>query len=67
MPSFLRLRAINLAHEGHQGLAKTKQLIREKLWLPKIDKEVEKLIRSCIPCQASGTGNHPGPLKINVT
>ena len=65
MPSFLRLRVINLAHESHQGIPKTKQLIREKFWFVKIDKEVEELIRICIPCQASGTGNHPGPLKVS--
>ena len=34
VPLLLRLRAILIAHEGHQGLAKTKQLIREKIWFP---------------------------------
>ena len=43
-----------------------RQTIAKAIWIaPKIYKEVEELIRSCIPCQASGTGNHPGPLKIN--
>jgi hypothetical protein len=64
MPCSLRERAIRLAHEGHQGLAKTKQLIREKIWFPRIDKEVETLIRGCIPCQANGTANHPAQLKM---
>ena len=59
MPYSLRQRAIKLAHEGHQGLAKRKQLIREKLWFPRIDKNVEELIRSCIPCQANCTASHP--------
>ena len=65
MPYSLRQRAIKLAHEGHQGLAKTKQLIREKLWFPRIDKNVEELIRSCIPCQANCTAAQPVPLKMN--
>ena len=82
MPYSLRqLRAIKLAHERHQGLAKTKQLLgsstrgsqargtrlllREKLWFPRIDKKVEDLIRSCIPCQANCTAAHPVPLKMN--
>ncbi|CAB4038802.1 Transposon Ty3-I Gag-Pol poly [Paramuricea clavata] len=64
MPCSLREKAIRLAHEGHQGLAKTKQLIREKIWFPRIDKDVETLIRGCIPCQANGTANHPAPLKM---
>ena len=34
VPQTLRARAISIAHEGHQGLVKTKQLIREKIWFP---------------------------------
>ena len=65
MPYSLCRRAIKLAHEDHQGLAKMKQLIREKLWFPRIDKNVEELIRSCIPCQANCTAAHPVLLKMN--
>ena len=36
---------------------KTKQCIREKVWFPGIDKQVEEIVKSCIPCQAS----YPGP------
>ncbi len=34
LPETLRLKAIHIAHEGHQGLVKTKQLLREKVWYP---------------------------------
>ena len=34
IPEILRQRAIDLAHETHQGLTKTKTLIREKIWFP---------------------------------
>ncbi len=34
LPESLRLKAIHIAHEGHQGLVKTKQLLREKVWYP---------------------------------
>ncbi|CAB4045358.1 Hypothetical predicted protein, partial [Paramuricea clavata] len=40
IPHSLQHRAISIAHEGHQGLVKTKQLIREKIWFPGIDKAV---------------------------
>ncbi|CAB4020398.1 Transposon Tf2-9 poly [Paramuricea clavata] len=30
----LRLKAVQIAHEGHQGLVKTKQLLQEKVWYP---------------------------------
>ena len=34
------------------GIVKTKALLREKVWFPGIDKEVERNISNCIPCQA---------------
>ena len=36
VPAALRDKAISIAHEGHQGLVKTKQLLREKIWFPGI-------------------------------
>ena len=34
IPETLRLQILNLAHEGHQGITKTKILLREKVWWP---------------------------------
>ncbi len=65
IPSSLRNRAISIAHEGHQGLVKTKQLIREKILFPGIDKTVKDMIGSCIACQANSNPNPPTPLKTN--
>ena len=59
IPSQLQNRVIDIAHHTHQGIVKTKQLIREKVWFPGIDKMVEETVRACIPCQAS----YPGPNK----
>ena len=41
---------VNLAHEGYQGLVKTKSLLREKVWFPHIDKLVESTVKSCEAC-----------------
>ena len=65
MPTSLRKRAIDLAHEGHQGLTKTKQLIREKIWFPFIDGTVKHIIDSCIPCQSTTPANPPVPLRMS--
>ncbi|MCG7866506.1 MAG: hypothetical protein JAY74_09055 [Candidatus Thiodiazotropha taylori] len=59
IPSSLQDQVIDIAHNTHQGIVKTKQLIREKVWFPGIDKMVEETVRACIPCQAS----YPGPSK----
>lgn len=44
----LQQRVMQLAHEGHQGIAKTKSLLREKVWFPNIDRRVEAMITNCI-------------------
>ena len=65
IPSALRKHAMELAHEGHQGLVKTKQLIREKVWFPGIDKEIKQVIDYCIPCQANTSSLCPSPLQMS--
>ena len=52
VPSKLRDQAVQLAHVGHQGIVKTKQLIREKVWFPGIDQMVKDRIDNCLACQA---------------
>ena len=62
IPRKLRPDASSLAHIGHQGLVKTKSLLREKVWFPLLDSLVKKEIHFCIPCQASGCEKPPQPL-----
>ena len=42
----LRPRVLELAHEGHQGIVKTKCRLRSNVWWPKMDADAEKLCRS---------------------
>ena len=65
VPSRLRAHVVNLAHEGHQGLVKTKALLREKVWFPKIDELTEHLIKSCLPCQSAVQHNSREPLQMS--
>ncbi|XP_014678888.1 PREDICTED: uncharacterized protein K02A2.6-like [Priapulus caudatus] len=51
VPTSLQERTVNIAHEGHLGIAKTKGLLREKVWFPLMDRLVEQKVRSCLPCQ----------------
>ncbi|CAC5418066.1 unnamed protein product [Mytilus coruscus] len=43
-------RFVTLAQEGHRDIVQTKQLLREKVYLPGIDKRVENTCKACIPC-----------------
>nr|XP_006819238.1 PREDICTED: uncharacterized protein K02A2.6-like [Saccoglossus kowalevskii] len=65
IPQILRQKIINIAHEGYQGIVKTKQLIREKVWFPQIDAMVEQTINSCIACQATPFDKSSEPLKMS--
>ena len=50
IPSSLRKRVLDLAHEGHTGIVKTKHRVRDSVWWPGIDKEIEHYIVNCEPC-----------------
>jgi hypothetical protein len=65
IPFSLQDRVISIAHEGHQGITKTKELLRTKVWFPRLDSLVMKKISSCQACQI----NHPSvnyePLRMS--
>lgn len=68
MPATLCQKTIAIAHQAHQGIVKTKQCIREKVWFPRIDRFAGDTVKSCIPCQASHPGNNPcEPLQPTTT
>ena len=50
MPSSHRQQAMSIAHDCHQGLVKTRQLLREKIWLLGIDEAVKRLIENSVTC-----------------
>jgi len=52
VPEELQQRCVNLAHESHLGIVKTKALLREKVWFSGIDKLVDSTVRQCLSCQS---------------
>ena len=63
VPRKLRRRVLDLAHKGHQGIVKTKERLRSKVWWPGIDKEAEKKCRECFGCQMVSKHVPPPPIK----
>ena len=61
IPKNLTERVVEIAHEGHQGIVKTKERIRTKVWWPGMDKDTERLVRSCHECQIVGQPSVPEP------
>ena len=56
IPAALQQRAIDIAHETHLGIEKTKSLIREKIWFPQIDNRVKNTIAKCTICTSCRRG-----------
>ena len=52
LPKSLRQRAVNIAHEGHQDVTKTKAFLRSKVWFPRMDGVMEEAVKNCASCQA---------------
>ena len=63
IPRELQQDIIALAHEGHQGLTKTKQYLRSRVWFPGMDRKTTEYIETCRPCQAANSRCNPQPLK----
>lgn len=62
VPVALRKRCLNLAHEGHQGITRTTERLRQSVWWPGMTKEVENLCRQCPECQFVRNPLPPTPL-----
>ena len=44
---------VEIAHDGHQGQMRTKQLFRAHVWFPGIDSQCDKFVSTCIACQST--------------
>ena len=64
LPKSLQSKAVKLAHAGHQGIVKTKSLLRETVWFPGIENMVEKAVADGLPCQSSVPKSSHEPLQM---
>ncbi|XP_036347496.1 uncharacterized protein K02A2.6-like [Rhagoletis pomonella] len=51
VPSTCRKPILEALHSGHPGIVKMKALARGYFWWPKMDTEVENIVKTCAPCQ----------------
>lgn len=65
IPPSLEQQVLQLAHESHQGIVKTKTLLREKVWFPDMDTKAEAMVANCLACQANTPAVHPEPLQMS--
>ena len=65
IPNELQHCVVDLAHEGYQGITKTKSLLREQVWFPGINKMVEDRVTACLGCQVATPKEAREPLKMS--
>ena len=53
---------VDLAHEGHQGIVRTKRRLREVYWWPGMDDLVNTQVKSSCLCQSSDKSAAPSEL-----
>ena len=64
VPAKLRQRMVEIAHEEHQGLVRTKKLLRAHVWFPGMDSQCDMFVSTCITCQFNTPQTHREPLKM---
>ena len=62
LPKVYHKIVITLAYQGHQGIIKTKALLRRKVFFFNINKLVEEEIENCITCQSLTPSKPPPPI-----
>ena len=63
IPKDLRYQVLCAAHEGHPGIVSMKSRLRCKVWWPRIDKDVEVMVKSCKGCTLVSLPNLQAPMK----
>ena len=62
VPKELRSHVLKLALEGHPGIVAMKQRLRSKVWWPGLDKNAERVCKTCHGCQLVSQPLKPEPM-----
>ena len=67
LPANLQQKIFKSAHSlGHLARTKTKQMLREKYWLPGMNHLISQTIGSCFDCQVAPKSHRQEPIKPSV-
>ena len=65
VPRELKEAMVKTAHEGHQGMVRTKQLLCAHIWFPRIDKMIKKHVGKCLAGKATIPCHTREPLQMS--
>ncbi|CAM1324956.1 Uncharacterised protein r2_g3383 [Pycnogonum litorale] len=63
VPATLREQILRELHDTHSGMVKMKAFARCYLWWPKLDCDIERLVKNCYECQSTSNIPPDGPLQ----
>ena len=66
LPTIFHRTAVKLAHVGHQGVQKTKALMRSKVFFIGMDNAIEDEINNCIASQSTGWPRQPAKIQPSL-
>ena len=59
VPAAMRKQILEIAHESHPGIVRTKRQLRRTYWWPGMDNQIEQFVRYCSACQESAKSHKP--------
>jgi len=62
IPDSMRRELLGILHESHLGMVKCKQLARDVLYWPGLNKQIEDMVSRCAACQHNRTTQQKEPL-----
>jgi transposase InsO family protein len=62
IPEIYHKKVLQTLHKGHPGIKRMKQLARKYIYWPKVDMDIENLVKGCEPCQMEAKA----PVKTNL-
>uniref|UniRef100_A0A915DT16 RNA-directed DNA polymerase n=1 Tax=Ditylenchus dipsaci TaxID=166011 RepID=A0A915DT16_9BILA len=63
IPKSLRSQVLTLLHEGHKGIVRMKSFAAQYVYWPKIDSEIEALVKGCSACSLAAKA----PIKATLS
>ena len=63
IPTVLRSRILEELHQEHGGIERTKYFARGYIWWPRLDHDIEAIVKSCSVCQAVQKSPPKAPLQ----
>lgn len=64
LPASLRYPALKIAHHCHPGMSSMKHILRQGVWWPAMDADIEEFVKSCPSCQLITEDKKPPPIVL---